>query len=383
MSILYQIEYRILRNTCHFRGKTIYAQARTNGCPRKVKTEPITFFFTYVIIIFMKKLALSLDKILSSLGYAVLVVLYFLTAKGSRLTSVSTGTFSFMSHDFPIGSLAAVFSSMSTIVLICLVVFYRKPGFYTAIAILILRIVKLASGIMRFHASSFPAFFITIVALISVLIIYQRNEKIQRVQEKHKKELIDFTNSIIDAFAVCIDGKDSYTNGHSLRVAKYTRMLALKLGMDEETAQRFYNIALLHDIGKIGIPDEILHKPGKLTESEYDTMKSHTDRGYEILKKVKTQSDISYGAQFHHERFDGKGYPSRLKGERIPIVARIISVADAFDAMSSTRPYRKKLPMEHIIQEIKDCTGTQFDPAVAAAFLELYNEGAFDDIKTE
>lgn len=331
----------------------------------------------------MKKLALSLDKILSSLGYAVLVVLYFLTEKGSRLTSVSTGTFSFMSHDFPTGSLAAVFSSMSTIVLICLVVFYRKPGFYTAITILILRIVKLASGIMRFHASSFPAFFITIVALISVLIIYQRNEKIQRVQEKHKKELIDFTNSIIDAFAVCIDGKDSYTNGHSLRVAKYTRMLALKLGMDEETAQRFYNIALLHDIGKIGIPDEILHKPGKLTESEYDTMKSHTDRGYEILKKVKTQSDISYGAQFHHERFDGKGYPSRLKGERIPIVARIISVADAFDAMSSTRPYRKKLPMEHIIQEIKDCTGTQFDPTVATAFLELYNEGAFDDIKTE
>ena len=331
----------------------------------------------------MKKSVLSTDKILPSLGYAILLVLYFLTAKGSRLTSVSTGTFAFMGHNFPIGSLAAAFSSMSTIVLICLVVFYRKVGFYTAITILIVRILILTFGIMHFHDSSFPAFFITIVALISVLVIYQRNEKIQRVRETHKKELINFTNSIIDAFAVCIDGKDSYTNGHPLRVAKYTRMLTLKLGMNEETALRFYNIALLHDIGKIGIPDEILHKPGKLTESEYDTMKSHTERGYEILKKVKTQSDISDGAQFHHERFDGKGYPLRLKGEQIPLVARIISVADAFDAMSSTRPYRKKLPMEHIIQEIKDCTGTQFDPAVAGAFLALYNEGAFDDIKTE
>ncbi|MBQ1832167.1 MAG: HD domain-containing protein, partial [Treponema sp.] len=138
-----------------------------------------------------------------------------------------------------------------------------------------------------------------------------------------------------------------------------------------------------HDIGKIGIPDEILNKPGKLTEEEYEIVKTHPYRGFEILKKVKTQKDLVEGAKFHHERFDGKGYPARLAGEKIPIVARIISVADAFDAMSSTRPYRKKMSMDVIIQEIKDCTGSQFDPTVTKAFLDLYEEGAFDNLKTE
>ena len=209
------------------------------------------------------------------------------------------------------------------------------------------------------------------------------NNRIILEQDAHKKELVDFTNSIIDAFSVCIDGKDSYTNGHSLRVASYTKLLAKKLGENEATAQKFYNIALLHDIGKIGIPDEILNKPGKLNEEEYETIKTHTYRGFEILKRVRSQKDISDGAYYHHERFDGKGYPTKLNGAKIPWVARIISVADAFDAMSSTRPYRKRLPMEEIVEEIKKCSGTQFDPVVAKAFLELYEEGAFDGLKTE
>ena len=332
----------------------------------------------------MKKIfSITADKIPSIICFILLICFYVFTDLCSRKASVSREMFTIFGHPMPIASLAGVFSSISTIIIISLVVFYRKIGFYTSIVILALRILKLTSGILHFHASSFPALFITLVALVSVILIYRRNEKIQRVQEKHRVELIDFTNSIIDAFAVCIDGKDSYTNGHSLRVAKYTRMLAQKLGIDEETAQRYYNIALLHDIGKIGIPDEILNKPGKLTDEEYDIMKSHTYRGYEILKKVKTQKDIADGARYHHERYDGKGYPARLGGGKIPYVARVISVADAFDAMSSTRPYRKKLPMDFIVQEIKKCSGTQFDPVVAKAFLDLYDEGAFDNIITE
>ena len=106
-------------------------------------------------------------------------------------------------------------------------------------------------------------------------------------------------------------------------------------------------------------------------------------RGFEILKKVTTQKELADGARYHHERFDGKGYPSRILGNKIPNVARIISVADAFDAMSSTRPYRKKMPMDAIVKEIKDCSGSQFDPQVVKAFLELYDEGAFDNLKTE
>ena len=309
--------------------------------------------------------------------------MYFLSAKGSQITSGYKEMLHIFGHEYPIGLLAPVCSSISSIVLICMVVFYRKPGFYTALVILIVRSIRLGHGVLLFLPMSLPAFFTTIVALMAVIIIYRRGEKVNKEHAAHKKELVDFTNSIIDAFSVCIDGKDSYTNGHSLRVAKYTKMLAQKLGEDEATAQKFYNIALLHDIGKIGIPDEILNKPGKLNEEEYDTIKTHTYRGFEILKRIKSQKDISDGAQYHHERFDGKGYPARLSGAKIPWVARIISVADAFDAMNSTRPYRKKMSMDFIIKEIKNCSGSQFDPVVAKAFLELYEEGAFNDIKTE
>ncbi len=327
--------------------------------------------------------AITLERVLAILGYILLLAFYFISENCSRMTSTSKEMYTVFNHLLPVASLAGVFSSISTLVLICLVVFYRKVGFYTSIVILAYRIFNLTKGILRFHPTGLPALFVTLIGLVSILLIYQRNERIIRVQERHRKELVDFTNSIIDAFAVCIDGKDSYTNGHSLRVAQYTRMLAKKLGEDEDTIQKFYNIALLHDIGKIGIPDDILNKPGKLTEEEYEIVKTHPYRGYEILKKVKTQKDLVEGAQFHHERFDGRGYPARLAGEKIPLVARIISVADAFDAMSSTRPYRKKMPMDAIVKEIKDCTGSQFDPKISKAFLELYEEGAFDNLKTE
>jgi energy-coupling factor transport system substrate-specific component len=196
-----------------------------------------------------------------------------------------------------------------------------------------------------------------------------------RTEEERK-----FNKAIIGAFANCVDGKDTYTNGHSLRVAQYTKMLAQKLGENTQTVDKFYNVALLHDIGKIGIPDAILQKPGKLTDEEFKIMKSHAERGYQILKDIQLQEDLAAGAHHHHERFDGKGYPDGLAGENIPWVARIIAVADTFDAMSSTRPYRKKLPEDFIINEIKNCAGTQLDPMVVEKFLELYKEGAFKDV---
>ncbi|WP_407434400.1 HD-GYP domain-containing protein [Treponema sp.] len=183
-----------------------------------------------------------------------------------------------------------------------------------------------------------PGIFMGLVALISVILIYQSNEQIIKTQKKYRKELEEFNKSIIGAFTNCIDGKDAYTNGHSYRVALYTTMLANKLGVkDQETLDKYYNIGLLHDIGKISIPDAILTKPGKLTPEEFDTIKSHAKRGYEILKDVKIQDDIAAGAHYHHERYDGKGYPDGLSDTQIPQIARIISVADAFDAMSSTR----------------------------------------------
>ncbi|MBR4321733.1 two-component regulator propeller domain-containing protein [Treponema sp.] len=212
--------------------------------------------------------------------------------------------------------------------------------------------------------------------LLASFLIYA---KFHAMQAKAKKDM-EFTNAIIEAFANCIDGKDEYTNGHAHRVAKYTKMLAEQLGEKKEIVNKYYNIALLHDIGKIAVPDEILKKPAKLTDEEFAIMRSHPQKGYEILKDVKIQEDLAQGARFHHERFDGKGYPTGISGTSIPWVARIIAVADTFDAMSSTRPYRKKLPLDFIVEEIKRCSGSQFDPKVVDAFLALNNDGKFNDL---
>ena len=147
--------------------------------------------------------------------------------------------------------------------------------------------------------------------------------------------------------------KDRYTNGHSSRVAKYTAMLARELGYDEDTVQKYYRIALLHDIGKIGIPQSVLNKPGKLTEEEFEIIKSHTTKGYEVLKDISIMPELSVGAGAHHERPDGKGYPKGLKGDEIPKVAQIIAVADCFDAMYSNRPYRERMNFDIAVSIIK------------------------------
>ena len=205
--------------------------------------------------------------------------------------------------------------------------------------------------------------------------IAKQTEALEKKNEEHR----EFMNQIIFAFAKCVDARDEYTNGHSYRVAKYTRMLAEKLGESSENIEKYYNIALLHDIGKISIPDHILNKDEKLNDEEYEIMKSHAQKGYSILKDVKIQEDLAEGARNHHERYDGKGYPQGLKGDEIPWVARIISVADTFDAMYSTRPYREKLPLEYVASEIEKGAGTQHDPLVVEKFMELVREGAFDN----
>ena len=320
-------------------------------------------------------------KIASIVGFLVLFALYILTEIGSKVTSTSTGVFMIAGHPLPVSALAGVFSSIATIILICWTVFYRKEGFRISMIFLSLRILRLAVPLIHFSPTVLPAFFITVATITANLIIYIQNEKILKYKDWHRKEVEDFTKEIIGAFANCIDGKDAYTNGHSQRVAKYTRLIAKKLGEPDETVEKFYNIALLHDIGKIGIPDAILTKQGKLTPEEFDVIKRHPQRGYEILKDVKIQEDIAAGAHYHHERYDGKGYPDKLAGNDIPWVARIISVADAFDAMGSTRPYRQKLPVDFIVHEIENGSGTQFDPKVVKAFMELYKEGAFNDVK--
>lgn len=177
------------------------------------------------------------------------------------------------------------------------------------------------------------------------------------------------------ALAQALETKDAYTRGHSERMVQRAEAVAERLGLPEVETELLRYSAILHDIGKIGIPDNILNKPDKLTDEEYRLIKEHPIRGAEIVKQVKALEPVASIILQHHERWDGKGYPQGLKGEAIPIEARIVSVLDAFDAMTSDRPYRKALPIERVIGELKRCSGTQFDPKVVDAFLaELRQE---------
>ncbi len=223
-------------------------------------------------------------------------------------------------------------------------------------------------------------FMILVVALGLILValfvrMYVRN-RMQKL-EKRNQETMALIGEITEAFAKVIDMKDAYTNGHSSRVAKYTAMLARELGCDEATVEKYYRIALLHDIGKIGTPPEVLNKSGKLTDEEFEIIKSHTTKGYEALKDISIMPELAVGAQAHHERPDGRGYPNHLKGDEIPRVAQIIAVADCFDAMYSNRPYRNRMNFEKVVSIIREVAGTQLTEDVVDAFLRLVEKGEF------
>ena len=206
-------------------------------------------------------------------------------------------------------------------------------------------------------------------SIITITLIIINNKK------KRKEDGL-FINQIIHAFAKSIDIKDKYTNGHSIRVAMYAKMIAKKAGFPEKAAEAVYNIGLLHDIGKITVPDEILNKNGRLDDEEFIVIKKHTSNGSEILKEIAIAPELAIGAQYHHERIDGGGYPQGKTGDEIPEIAQIIAVADTFDAMFSTRPYRKKMPLDKVVAELKRCAGTQLSVEYVSVLLQLIQEGA-------
>ncbi|MGD9691801.1 MAG: HD-GYP domain-containing protein [Phycisphaerales bacterium] len=173
------------------------------------------------------------------------------------------------------------------------------------------------------------------------------------------------------ALTAAIDAKDRYTRGHSDRVAHLTRLLAQASGLDQATLERVHIAGLVHDVGKIGVPESVLRKPGKLTDEEFALIKLHPEIGHNILKDIPQLEDILPGVLYHHERWDGRGYPHNLKADAIPHVARLIALADAFDAMSSTRTYRPAMPRDRVLAEIEKGAGVQFDPELARIFLTL------------
>ncbi len=197
----------------------------------------------------------------------------------------------------------------------------------------------------------------------------------QMSELRQKQETInDLFIQTVTALSEAVDAKDRYTSGHSLRVAQYAKMIAAKLGKTEEEQEEIFRAGLLHDVGKIRISEEIINKPGKLTEEEYNIIKIHTVTGRHILRGIKGNDLMAIAAKYHHERYDGKGYPNGIKGTNIPEVARIIGVADAYDAMSSNRSYRAALPQSVVRWELEKGKGTQFDPVVADVMIGLIDE---------
>lgn len=288
----------------------------------------------------------------------------------------SRGRWFFISYIFPL---------LSLVIQLIVIIKYRKHiRKRLFLPILFFAALPIGASVFQFLGKGISITSICIVGMLVLLycftiedtnrlaeIAHKREIDIHKEKEKNAREMIDqSTLALVEA----IDAKDKYTNGHSRRVAKYSKMIAERLGKSEEECNEIHLIALLHDVGKIGIPDAIINKTGKLTDEEYDIIKTHPAVGGEILSKIKIAPNLSIGARWHHERYDGKGYPDGLKGEEIPEIARIVAVADSYDAMASKRSYRDALPQYKIRSEFQNGIGTQFDPKFAKVMIDIIDE---------
>jgi putative nucleotidyltransferase with HDIG domain len=219
----------------------------------------------------------------------------------------------------------------------------------------------------------------TCLIVFSVILIfcgfaYRKMGEHEKRDNESRLKLDRLNSNVVRALAYTIDAKDRYTSGHSQRVAAYSVEIAKRMGKSEDEQKVIYQAGLLHDVGKIRIPENVINKPGKLTDDEFNIIKMHPVSGYHILKGIYDDNRVSFGAKYHHERYDGTGYPNGLSGENIPEVARIIGVADAYDAMASNRSYRNALPQSVVRGEIEKGRGIQFDPYIADIMLEMIDE---------
>ncbi|EID85395.1 hypothetical protein MSI_11130 [Treponema sp. JC4] len=233
-------------------------------------------------------------------------------------------------------------------------------------------------------------FYILAVAMLAIIWLtwfivsgfQERRMEKQRAEMESIRHQIRMGNETIFSIANAVEARDKSTGRHAYRVAEYAVLIARELGFTEEEQTQIRRTGLLHDIGKIGVPDSVLNKPAELNDEEYEIMKTHTIIGGEIMKDFTLIPHVDEGAKYHHERYDGTGYPTGLKGEEIPLNARIIGIADAFDAMTATRVYRKALDMDYVVSELKRCSGTQFDPGLVKIMLSLIASGKINVSKT-
>ena len=265
-----------------------------------------------------------------------------------------------------------------------IVQYRRNLSRKTRLSLLFFSVGSLAASICQVFLYGVSLNNLTIVAMAALLyafafqdlnreVEHARKMEIEFYREEQKKEHALFEQTA-EALANAIDAKDKYTRGHSARVALYSQRIAQEAGKSKEECEKVYFAALLHDVGKIGVPDAIINKDGKLTNEEFAWIKKHPVFGNQILSSIQQSPYLSIGAHHHHERYDGRGYPEGLKGEDIPDIARIIAVADSYDAMTSKRSYRDPLPQQLVREELIKGVGTQFDPEYARIMLHLIDQ---------
>ena len=314
--------------------------------------------------------------------FALIIVLYIASSAFTFFAARSPIVVNLSGIKLPMSAFAGVCSSLSNILLIMLVVLYHKIGLIVSLAFIVTQLPMLFQGIIKHqNLTNIPGLFGFLFTIIAICMIYQSNSKIERLQMdeiRHLKKEKLLSQRLFEQTAIslvnAIDAKDTYSCGHSVRVAEYSEKIARAMGKDDDECYKIYYSALLHDVGKIGISDAIINKKGKLTEEEYEAIKQHPVLGNQILASIGEYPYISIGAHFHHERYDGKGYPDKMKGEDIPEIARIIAVADAYDAMTSTRSYRDPIPQAKVREEFVKNSGTQFDPNIAKVMIGLIDQ---------
>lgn len=272
---------------------------------------------------------------------------------------------------------------------------YTGRMLYLPLAAEMLLILRFFLTVFRIQNSQFDSFEpqITIYSTLFGYLIFAfllvntdlitANLKQQDALIKENTRIANLSLDVVMALVGTLDAKDEYTNGHSQRVAEYSNLIGAELGFDEKQLRSLYFTALLHDIGKIGTPDAIINKKGRLTPEEYSIVCRHPSTGADILRRINEIPDLYVGALCHHERWDGKGYPQGISGDEIPLTAQIISVADAYDAMTSMRSYRDVMSQEDVRKEIEEGAGTQFSPATAKAMLSIMSRDKSYELRQE
>ena len=318
---------------------------------------------------------LMLCETLFTAGILLLIISQF---TGLYYSFDETNTY----HRGPGNVVSFVISALIALIQLSLVIRYRrKMRKLIVISLIINTVIPLIASVIQIFAYGLSlvnmsmvgvaiALYVFVIVDMNRTVEHSRHLEMEFYRKEKEKEHVLFEQTA-EALASAIDAKDKYTHGHSSRVAAYSQQIARAVYKSDEECEKILFAALLHDVGKIGIADRIINKEGKLTDEEFAEIKQHPVYGYQILSKIGASPYLSVGAYYHHERYDGRGYPDGLAGQNIPEIARIIAVADAYDAMTSKRSYRDPIPQQQVREELVKGMGTQFDPVFAKAMIHL------------